>query len=173
MRLPITAAYHASHLPNLELDNMVRCAEVPDLPIREKMTWISTSAGDLHDAQTLHKLLEYALQDVFHNPISWNESLQTIKNLVREESVSVSAVGPTNLTKGFCRALTRDGIDVKEAHQYIETGCSIRNKSNDVVVIGMAGRFPGGKNLDQFWKTISKGRDTHTKVEDSIWDVSL
>lgn len=174
MRLPITAAYHASHLPELDLDNMLQCAEVPDLPIRKKVNLVSTSSGDLYDARSLHKALKYVLQDIFHNPILWNKSLQTVKSLVREETVNVSAVGPTNLTKGLCRALTQDGVDVKEAHQYIEeTECPNRNKSNDVAVIGMAGRFPGGEDLDQFWETISKGRDTHTKVENSPCDVSL
>ena len=30
----------------------------------------------------------------------------------------------------------------------------------DIAVIGMAGRFPGAKNLDEFWENLKKGRET-------------
>ena len=146
---------------------MLRCAEVPDLPIREEVTLISTSSGDQYDVRSLHQILGYVLEDIFRLPISWNKSLQTVKRFVQKETVIVSAVGPTNLTKALCRGLTQDGVDVIETHQYIEeTEFSFRNKPDDVAIIGIAGRFPEGEDLGQFWETISKGCDTHTKVEE-------
>ena len=30
----------------------------------------------------------------------------------------------------------------------------------DIAVIGMAGRFPGAVNLDEFWKNLKEGRET-------------
>lgn len=35
-----------------------------------------------------------------------------------------------------------------------------------VAVIGMAGRFPGARNLEEFWENIAAGRDTITRAEE-------
>lgn len=32
-------------------------------------------------------------------------------------------------------------------------------KSTDIAIIGMAGRFPGAENIDEFWKTIASGSE--------------
>ena len=32
--------------------------------------------------------------------------------------------------------------------------------SNDVAVIGMTGRFPGAKNIDEFWEVLKNGKET-------------
>lgn len=166
MRLPITAAYHASHLPIPDLEDIFRCAEVPDLPIRENVTLVSTSSGSVHDAPSLHDVLDYVHEDIFQNPISWNRSLRTLKDCLQEETVIVSAVGPTNLARAVCRALIQNGIDVIEAQSPTkDKEYSVHNKLDDVAIVGMAGRFSGGQDLDKFWENICEGRDTHTKVD--------
>ncbi len=34
--------------------------------------------------------------------------------------------------------------------------------SHDIAIIGMAGRFPGADNIDEFWKVISEGKEVIT-----------
>ena len=31
---------------------------------------------------------------------------------------------------------------------------------NDIAVIGMSGRFPGARNIEEFWDNLIKGRET-------------
>ena len=39
----------------------------------------------------------------------------------------------------------------------------------DIAIIGMAGRFPGAGNIDQFWENLEAGKDTVTKV--TRWNI--
>ncbi|TDT46713.1 amino acid adenylation domain-containing protein [Maribacter spongiicola] len=36
----------------------------------------------------------------------------------------------------------------------------VNNKSNDVAIIGMAGRFPGVNSIDEFWDVLKNGKET-------------
>ena len=130
------------------------------------MNLVSTTSGELYDTRSLHQALGCIFKDIFQNPISWSKPLQSVREFVRGETVIVSAVGPTNLSNALCRGLAQDGIYAFEAHETIkETKSSISNNSDDVAIIGMAGRFPGGEDLDQLRETISNGCHTHIKVE--------
>jgi len=42
----------------------------------------------------------------------------------------------------------------------------------DVAVIGMAGRFPGARNVEEFWELLAEGRDAIGEVPASRWDLS-
>lgn len=44
--------------------------------------------------------------------------------------------------------------------------------SGRVAVIGMAGRFPGSDNLEQFWKNLREGRNLVGEVPAERWDIS-
>jgi acyl transferase domain-containing protein/enoyl-CoA hydratase/carnithine racemase/acyl carrier protein/SAM-dependent methyltransferase len=41
-----------------------------------------------------------------------------------------------------------------------------------IAIIGMAGQFPGAKNLDEFWQNIAEGRNCITQVPRPRWDVN-
>jgi len=41
-----------------------------------------------------------------------------------------------------------------------------------IAVIGMAGRFPGGKNLDDYWEVLAQGRNAVSEIPASRWEVS-
>ncbi|MEV8129126.1 SDR family NAD(P)-dependent oxidoreductase [Streptomyces sp. NPDC085944] len=41
-----------------------------------------------------------------------------------------------------------------------------------IAVIGVAGRYPGGRDLDEYWQTLRGGRDTITEVPAGRWDHS-
>ncbi len=46
------------------------------------------------------------------------------------------------------------------------------NPSHSIAVIGMSGRFPLAKNLDEFWQNIAQGRNCITQVQPDRWDVN-
>ncbi|MEJ2691603.1 MAG: type I polyketide synthase [Candidatus Thiodiazotropha sp.] len=45
------------------------------------------------------------------------------------------------------------------------------HQTMDIAVIGMAGRFPGARNLDEFWHRLANGEDCVTEIPPSRWDV--
>ncbi len=42
-------------------------------------------------------------------------------------------------------------------------------RAQDVAIIGMAGRFPGAANLDEFWRNLLEGRDSISEIPASRW----
>jgi microcystin synthetase protein McyG len=40
-----------------------------------------------------------------------------------------------------------------------------------IAVVGMAGRFPGGTDLEGFWNVLAQGRDAVTEIPRERWDV--
>jgi len=40
----------------------------------------------------------------------------------------------------------------------------------DIAIIGMSGRFPGAKNLAQFWDNLTKEKDSISEIPSSRWD---
>ncbi|AIQ12931.1 SDR family NAD(P)-dependent oxidoreductase [Paenibacillus durus] len=46
-----------------------------------------------------------------------------------------------------------------------------RQSSDDVAVIGMAGRFPGADNLTQFWSNLKNGVDSISEVPQDRWNM--
>ncbi|XYH98676.1 SDR family NAD(P)-dependent oxidoreductase [Sorangium sp. So ce1128] len=44
-------------------------------------------------------------------------------------------------------------------------------ESTEIAIVGMAGRFPGGRDLDEFWRTIVEGRSAITEVPKDRWDI--
>ena len=44
--------------------------------------------------------------------------------------------------------------------------CSDAIPNSDVAIIGMSGRFPGAKNLDEFWSNLKNGVESITVFSD-------
>lgn len=45
------------------------------------------------------------------------------------------------------------------------------NKSRDIAIIGMSGRFPGADNLNTLWDHLSQGKSAITEVPKERWDI--
>ncbi|MCP2251335.1 Acyl transferase domain-containing protein [Prauserella aidingensis] len=50
------------------------------------------------------------------------------------------------------------------------TGPAGASDDGDVAIIGMSGRYPGARDLDEFWEVLRDGADCVTEVPDSRWD---
>ncbi|MCP4688927.1 MAG: SDR family NAD(P)-dependent oxidoreductase, partial [Desulfobacterales bacterium] len=51
-----------------------------------------------------------------------------------------------------------------------ETGRGAKNKSGDVAIIGLGGRYPMAGSLDEFWENLASGRDCITTIPAERWD---
>jgi len=43
----------------------------------------------------------------------------------------------------------------------------------DIAIIGLAGRYPGAKNVAEFWNNLHDGKDCITEIPTTRWDHSL
>lgn len=41
---------------------------------------------------------------------------------------------------------------------------------DDIAIIGMAGRYPGAENIDEFWENLLEGKDCITEIPKERWD---
>jgi acyl transferase domain-containing protein/thioesterase domain-containing protein/NAD(P)-dependent dehydrogenase (short-subunit alcohol dehydrogenase family)/acyl carrier protein len=47
------------------------------------------------------------------------------------------------------------------------------NKNEAIAVIGMAGRFPGAQNTEEFWELLASGADCITEIPRSRWNADI
>ncbi|HET9528579.1 MAG TPA: SDR family NAD(P)-dependent oxidoreductase [Pyrinomonadaceae bacterium] len=46
------------------------------------------------------------------------------------------------------------------------------DRTNDVAIIGIAGRFPGAKNVNEFWQNLAAGKSSIVEVPGERWDIN-
>src|SRR5437016_2868036 len=51
------------------------------------------------------------------------------------------------------------------AGSFLQEGSSMNNEF-DIAIVGMAGRFPGARNLDEFWHNLAEGVESITRLSD-------
>jgi|GEM_PF-1353800 len=54
--------------------------------------------------------------------------------------------------------------------QELPSAVTISEKADDIAIIGMAGRFPEAKNLQEFWQNLKIGKDSIVEIPKSRWD---
>ncbi|MBU6400846.1 MAG: SDR family oxidoreductase, partial [Verrucomicrobia bacterium] len=111
-------------------------------------------AADLYDHPTIERLSAY------------------VTGLAGAPRDAATTGVPAAVAAGFAKRLPpssgspETGSGTKGA-----SGSCARQPSGDIAVIGMAGRFPGAKNLREFWRNLEAGACTVTEVPASRWSV--
>ena len=58
-------------------------------------------------------------------------------------------------------------FDTAEAHEQKDDGTF---NENDIAIIGVAGRYPQARNLDEFWENLKSGVDCINEIRSDRWD---
>lgn len=166
VKLPIAAAFHARHLGKPDANKIVGSSSLLEADLKENAHVMSTGSGKRFIADSLRGILHQAIDDVLENPLYWTKTVQNVISSLRTAEVSITAFGPTNVVKSLRRGLETAGVKVNEIGETAPTVSSnTRGGSGHIAIVGMAGRFPGGADLEQFWKEVlEKGQDMHSKV---------
>jgi acyl transferase domain-containing protein len=45
-------------------------------------------------------------------------------------------------------------------------------KTSEIAIIGMACRFPGAKNYEQYWDNLAKGVNSIREISSGRWDIN-
>lgn len=166
--LRIAAAFHALHLSKPDVKRIIGTSPLlVGKTLKKNARIISTGSGVRFAADTLSVLLPLVVDDILQNPLYWTKTLQVlITSLGKAADVTLTAFGPTNVTKSLRRTLESSGIEVTETKE-VETpsvGGHVVGESDDIAIIGMSCRLPGSDSLEEFWDVLEQGRDLHTIV---------
>ncbi|KAA1246068.1 SDR family NAD(P)-dependent oxidoreductase [Aquimarina sp. RZ0] len=89
-------------------------------------------------------------------------SISTSSQLPKKETDTYSRFTPLQFGKHVSQ------IKDSEKKQFQEK--SLTNVSKDIAIIGMSGYFPDSKNIEEFWKNISDGKDLIREIPIDHWD---
>jgi naphtho-gamma-pyrone polyketide synthase len=132
----------------------------------------STRHGKRFLASNLQDLLVEVIEDILLQPLRWNKVIaEVIAQItsVQCKKIAILPFGPANTSKTLVKGLLEAGIttDIKNTNKS-RSLVSSNPRNGDIAIVGMSGRFPGGENLEEFWKTLLDGLDLHKKVCCSI-----
>ena len=166
VKLPITAAFHARHLGSPDAKKIVGSSSLLEADLKKNAHIMSTGSGKPFVAGSLRDLLHQVIDDVLKIPLYWTRTVQTVISTLATAEVSLTSFGPTNVVKSLRRGLEAAGIKVTETGETVPSvSGNTRGGSGHIAIVGMSGRFPGGADLEEFWKEVlEKGQDMHSKV---------
>lgn len=75
------------------------------------------------------------------------------------------SAGPVRASASFRREMTSAGAKIVDSFEMQPLPKSQRrNASDDIAIVGIAGRLLGGENLEEMWKSLEEGKDVHKEV---------
>lgn len=166
IKLPITAAFHASHLGCPDIEGIMgSLAKYNNLPVRQDVQFISTSSGQPINARNLRELLQQIILDTLQEPLRWSKVAQRLVLESEHRAVHVINAGSVRAANSLLRAMETGSINVLKCTemQPPRQGNS-SNSSSDIAIVGIASRMPESETLEEIWSLLEAGRDVHKKV---------
>lgn len=166
IKLSISGAFHARHLGDPDVEKILGSSSVfSNYRPRKDASIISTSSGGPIAASNLREVLHHIVIDILREPLCWSNIVRNFVASFENKSVSILSAGHVHATDSLRREMNAAGIDIVESAemQPLRTTSAQKN-SNDIAIVGFAGRLPGGETLEDIWKVLEDGRDLHRKV---------
>ncbi|QIC04833.1 SDR family NAD(P)-dependent oxidoreductase [Brevibacillus sp. 7WMA2] len=73
--------------------------------------------------------------------------------------------------------ISNQTIGSKSRARFYEQSSKMENegeaRNQDIAIIGLSGRYPGARNLEEFWENLKVGKDCITEIPKERWDHSL
>ena len=165
INLPITAAFHAPHLGDLDVDKIIgSSSNFINYHLRKDTAIISTSSGEPISAHNLGEALQQIILDILQEPLRWSTVVHKLVTCFRGQNAVLISAGPVRAADSVRREMNNAGIDVDRSEIQPLPASHTRNLSSDIAIVGMAGRLPGCETLEEIWKVLEDGRDVHKKV---------
>lgn len=93
------------------------------------------------------------------------KDINTIKNQLLEK-IKKGEISPVEGYKLLKKLENTGTADKSAVHS-----SPVIHENSDIAIIGMAGIYPGARNLDEFWDNLKNGRDGVTEIPADRWDV--
>ena len=95
-------------------------------------------------------------------------TLMAMRNRIESE---LPVVKPVEAVPPAIGAQEFGGVAAAMKHEPVETTRDPLT-AHAIAIVGMAGRFPGARNVDVFWENILAGKNSVTEIPTGRWDVS-
>lgn len=128
-------------------------------------TFGSLSKTLFFEYQNIQELTEYFLEE--HRAI--------LISLLEVEEKTISPDNPNNSAKEqVAKAPSFSGLRrPRFVSVHMESREEKKHGPLDVAIIGVAGRYPQARNLQEFWKNLRDGKNCITEIPQDRWDHSL
>ncbi len=114
--------------------------------------------------QTLEELIEYFLEDQ--------------KDVIRELMLKDNNFSSSQEVTHEATVDQKFNNDREEVEQFLQkpveekTSLSTNiNNEDKIVIIGLAGRYPGANNIEEFWENLKAGKDSITEIPKDRWSL--
>ncbi|RBL89850.1 SDR family NAD(P)-dependent oxidoreductase [Chitinophaga flava] len=54
----------------------------------------------------------------------------------------------------------------------LQPAATLPTAPEDIAIIGLSGRYPGAKNINEFWENLKAGKDSITEIPANRWDIA-
>ncbi|MGC2743838.1 MAG: beta-ketoacyl synthase N-terminal-like domain-containing protein, partial [Candidatus Angelobacter sp.] len=149
--------------------------QMQESDIRENVQFIDLGLDSVTGVTWMRKINEKYQTSIEAIRIYSYPTLAQLSRYVKEEAEKqgtllsqefpVAATVPVTTQNGGCRPKRmRTGLRRNRG--------LVSDVAQPIAVIGMAGQFPQAKNLDEFWRNITQGRNCIDQVPHERWDVN-
>lgn len=117
------------------------------------------------ECQTLDELVSHFL-------ITHRDVLYTITGIAHAAAIPVNVEAtPVAVSTPFIPATLTNLVPEQRTRTESRVGKEPQ-LADDVAIIGISGRYPGARNLNEFWENLKAGKDSITEIPDSRWKIS-
>ena len=169
--LRIASAHHAPHL--MALDTQPLAQLVDHLAILRSVEVLCSSSGQALEYASIADLASKIIEGISQATLDINAMTRAVverlslsgPHLASPQTILLGQ-GPYGTT--LAREVTAQGSDSNSpVHVQPSLNMGAFN-DNAIAIIGVAGRFPGGDDLEDFWRVIREAKDEHEEVSTSI-----
>lgn len=168
--LPISAAFHACHLPQIPQRKIISVLSqsLLRMSIQHRLL-ISPSSGLPFAGSTFGEVLVEIVEDILQNPIVFDLYTGGLSKVLSKHA-GLLTLGPVNSANAISNALEALGVELNSLG-HAEIPKPDPSADTCIAIVGMAVRLPGSETLDEFWQILEEGRDLHERIRPDRFDL--
>ncbi|MBN2440023.1 MAG: methyltransferase, partial [Spirochaetales bacterium] len=154
LKIPVRKIYADEQLGKYGLDSIL----IVQLTNILSKNFRNINSTMFFEFQTINSIIDHLLNTQKQNVVKLfaiENQILKVKDDFKKEEID-SDIFPNQLKRRRYRSLPRT-----ETNQ---------NKIQDIAVIGIAGKYPGAKNINEYWENLMTGRNCITEIPADRWD---
>ncbi|KAF2676586.1 polyketide synthase [Lentithecium fluviatile CBS 122367] len=177
--LDVESPYHAAHLFNDDDVEQIVGDRGQQEEQKVKFPLISSSTGEVFEADSLADLLRIVVQEALREAVRWDLILASCRNLfaaVKQQKCTIlpfsshaASMVSTTLEEDVGLQVAIEDVTSLSTSQ-IPTQPTGRFENSKIAIIGYSGRFPSAASNEAFWDLLRAGRDVHRVIPSDRFD---
>ena len=135
---------------------------------RPRVPVFSTATGSAFAADSCKSLVAQTVTTILRETADCHAVLQECTSRVKGSKCRVVPIGPTLDSELIVSKLQEKDVQIvslfETALGSVQRRGTGNHRASKIAIVGMSGRFPGGRDIHEFWEMLSKGLDMHKEV---------